>query len=37
VGDPAYKLPGQRICTKNCRCSEEYGRQTADGVEAVEG
>ena len=36
VGDPAYKLPGQRICTKNCRCSEEYGRQTADGVEALE-
>jgi hypothetical protein len=35
VGDPTYKLPGQRICTKNCRCSEEYGRQTADGVEAV--
>ena len=37
VGDPTYKLPGQRICTKNCRCSEEYGRQTADGVEALEG
>ena len=37
VGDPAYKLPGQRICTKNCRCLEEYGRQTADGVEALEG
>jgi hypothetical protein len=37
VGDPTYKLPGQRICTKNCRCTEEYGRQTADGVEAVEG
>ena len=36
VGDPAYKLPGERICTKNCRCSEEYGRETADGVEAVE-
>ena len=36
VGDPTYKLPGQRICTKNCRCSEEYGRQTADGVEALE-
>jgi hypothetical protein len=36
VGDPAYKLPGQRICTKNCRCSEEYGRMTADGVEAAE-
>ena len=36
VGDPTYKLPGQRICTKNCRCSEEYGRMTADGVEAAE-
>ena len=36
VGDPEYKLPGQRICTKNCRCSEEYGRMTADGVEAAE-
>ena len=36
VGDPEYKLPGQRQCNKNCRCSEEYGRQTADGVEAVE-
>jgi hypothetical protein len=35
VGDPTYKLPGQRICTKNCRCTEEYGRQTADGVEVV--
>ena len=37
VGDPAYSLPGRRQCNKNCRCTEEYGRQTADGVEAVEG
>jgi len=38
VGDPAYSLPGRRQCTKNCRCSEEYGRQTADGatIETVE-
>ena len=36
VGDPEYKLPGQRICTKNCRCSEEYGRMTADGVEVLD-
>jgi len=36
VGDPAYKLPGQRICSKNCRCSEELGRMTADGPEVVE-
>ena len=35
VGDSAYKLPGRRICTKNCRCSERYGRMTADGVEAI--
>ena len=36
VGDPAYSLPGRRQCNKNCRCTEEYGRQTADGVEVVE-
>lgn len=36
VGDPAYKLPGQRICNKNCLCSEEYGRETAEGEEVVE-
>ena len=36
VGDPAYKLPGQRICMKSCRCYERYGRMTADGVEALE-
>jgi len=35
VGDPAYKLPGQRICMKSCRCYERYGRMTADGVEAI--
>jgi hypothetical protein len=36
VGDPAYSLPGRRQCNKNCRCTEEYGRQTADGVEAIQ-
>jgi len=36
VGDPAYKLPGQRICSKKCRCSEELGRLTADGPSVVE-
>ena len=37
VGDPAYKLPGQRICMKSCRCSEEYLRLGDDGeYEALE-
>lgn len=38
IGDPAYKLPGQRICLSNCRCSEELGRMTPDGreIEPVE-
>lgn len=31
IGDRAYKLPGQRICRKNCRCSERYG-MLQDGV-----
>ena len=36
VGDPAYSLPGRRQCNKNCLCTEEYGRETAEGaVEAV--
>jgi hypothetical protein len=35
VGDPAYMLPGRRQCNKNCRCTEEYGRQTGDGVVAL--
>jgi len=25
IGDKSYKLPGQRICNKNCKCSELYG------------
>ena len=29
IGDPAYKMPGQRICLTRCRCSEEY--LTLDG------
>jgi hypothetical protein len=24
IGDPAYKLPGRRLCSKNCLCTEEY-------------
>jgi hypothetical protein len=31
IGDPAYKLPGQRICLSRCRCSEEYLRLGDDG------
>ena len=26
IDDPAYKLPGQRICLTRCRCTEEYLR-----------
>lgn len=37
LGDPAYKLPGQRICRGNCRCSEELGVLLPDGsIEVVE-
>ena len=36
IGDPAYKLPGDRQCNKNCLCSEELGRADGDGVETVE-
>ena len=32
VGDPAYKLPCQRICNKRCHCSERYGSMAADGA-----
>lgn len=32
IGDPAYKLPGNRQCLHNCRCSESYGVMTADGA-----
>lgn len=31
VGDPRYKLPGQRLCMKSCKCSERYGA-LVDGV-----
>lgn len=31
IGDPAYALPGQRICLTRCRCSEEYLRLGDDG------
>ena len=25
LSDRRYKIPGRRICNKNCRCSERYG------------
>jgi hypothetical protein len=31
MGDPAYKLPGQRICLTRCHCSERYGAEV-DGA-----
>ena len=31
LGSSAYKLPGNRICNKNCRCSEQYGTLQEDG------
>lgn len=34
IGDPAYKLPGDRQCLHNCRCSESYGMM--DGGAMVE-
>lgn len=37
IGDRAYKLPGQRICNKNCRCGEEYGTAQDDGTIASVG
>lgn len=37
IGDPSYKLPGQRICLTRCRCSEEYLRLgSGDEYEVVE-
>ncbi len=36
IGDPAYKLPGDRQCNKNCLCSEELGRGDGSEVETVE-
>jgi hypothetical protein len=37
IGDPSYKLPGQRICLSRCRCSEEYLRLGDSGeYEALE-
>lgn len=33
VGDPAYKLPGDRICNRNCGCYEEYGQMVDDVVQ----
>lgn len=37
IGDPKYKLPGDRICRKNCRCGEEYGVMEEDGTIVVMG
>lgn len=31
LDDPNYKPPGNRICAKNCRCHEEYGKSGKDG------
>lgn len=31
IGDSAYKLPGQRQCLANCKCTEIYGTMV-DGV-----
>jgi len=33
LDDPNYKPPGSRLCAKNCKCSEEFGRSQGDGVE----
>ena len=32
IGDPAYKLPGNRDCLHNCRCSENFAALGADGA-----
>lgn len=31
IGDPAYKLPGNRLCLHNCRCSENFAALGAAG------
>lgn len=31
IDDPTYNPPGNRICMKNCKCSEVYGR-LVDGI-----
>ena len=36
IGDRSYKLPGQRICMSNCKCSEFYGVMV-DGVIVMAG
>jgi len=33
VGDRAYKMPGNRICNRNCGCYEEYGRMVDDTIQ----
>lgn len=35
IGDPRYKLPGDRICRVNCHCTEEYGVLSGGEVIAV--
>ena len=32
IGDPRYRLPGNRQCRVNCRCSETYGYMGDDGM-----
>jgi len=36
VGDRAYKLPGNRICNRNCGCFEEYGRMVDGAITGEE-
>jgi hypothetical protein len=34
IGDPAYRMPGDRECRVNCRCTEAYA--VLDGGELIE-
>lgn len=36
LGDSNYKLPGQRICQKNCKCDEQYGVMVDGAIQEVE-
>jgi hypothetical protein len=35
IGDTAYRLPGQRACLTSCHCSEEYGNEKQEVLEAA--
>lgn len=35
LDDPRYRLPGQRLCSKNCRCDEQYGVLREGAVRVV--